>query len=129
AVGHIHDAGVIHRDVKPANILIDRERRARLTDFGVAQPGGTRMTETGKVFGTLGYMAPEVRAGADADERSDLYSAGIVLGESLGESSDPDLRRLAARMSADDPEQRPQSAAEALSMLDGGVTEPTAPLS
>ncbi len=117
ALEHIHAAGVIHRDVKPANVLIDRERHSRLTDFGVAQPGGTRMTETGKVFGTLGYMAPEVRTGADADERSDLYSAGVVLGEVLGDGGARELRRLVWRLKADDPELRPQSAREALAML------------
>ncbi|MDX6615775.1 MAG: eukaryotic-like serine/threonine-protein kinase [Solirubrobacterales bacterium] len=133
ALEHIHQAGVIHRDVKPANVLIDPDGRSRLTDFGVAQPGGgTRMTETGKVFGTLGYMAPEVRQGADADERSDLYSAGVVIAEATGDHGPADLRALAARLQAEDPQRRPRSAGAALALLDSGqqgtavLTAPTA---
>jgi hypothetical protein len=133
ALEHIHKAGVIHRDVKPANVLIDPDGRSRLTDFGVAQPGGgTRMTETGKVFGTLGYMAPEVRQGGDADERSDLYSAGVVIAEATGEHGPADLRALATRLQAEDPQRRPRSAGEALALLDSGqrgtavLTAPTA---
>jgi serine/threonine protein kinase len=133
ALEHIHAAGVIHRDVKPANVLIDPDGRSRLTDFGVAQPGGgTRMTETGKVFGTLGYMAPEVRQGGEADERSDLYSAGVVISEAIGDHGRADLGALAARLRDEDPQRRPRSAGEALALLDSGqastavLTAPTA---
>lgn len=122
ALAHIHGAGVIHRDVKPANVLIDREGRSRLTDFGVAQPrGATQMTEAGKVLGTLAYMAPEVRAGGKANERSDLYSAGMLLDEVVPAAAP--LRSLTTRLSAEDPGSRPASAQSALAMLEAGSGE------
>ena len=132
ALGHIHAAGVVHRDVKPANVLIDPDGHSRLTDFGVAQPNDAApLTETGKVIGTLGYMAPEVQRGEPASERSDLYSAGVVLEESLDESAPPELSRLVDSLTSEDPRQRPPSAAAALESLDTApratrlaVTEP-----
>src|SRR6266545_4770507 len=63
ALGAIHAAGVIHRDVKPSNVLLERDGTARLTDFGIARPeNATELTGTGQVLGTLKYMAPEVLA-------------------------------------------------------------------
>ncbi len=127
ALEHIHSAGVIHRDVKPANVLIDEQGRALLTDFGIAQPssGGTRITETGKVLGTRGYMAPEVEAGEPATKRSDLYSVGVVLGETLGAESPPELSTLAERLTAEDPKARPRSTRAALGMLESDPEAPT----
>jgi serine/threonine-protein kinase len=85
ALAHIHEAGVIHRDVKPSNVLIGGEGSPKLTDFGIARPSdATQITQTGHVIGTLSYMAPEVREGAPADERSDLFSLGVLLAESEG---------------------------------------------
>jgi len=124
ALAHIHGAGVVHRDIKPANVLIDRDGRSRLTDFGIAQPrDATQMTDAGKVLGTLAYMAPEVRAGARADERSDLYSAGILLEEVLPADGPTGLRSLAAALSAENPRARPASAQDALRMLDPGESK------
>jgi serine/threonine protein kinase len=127
ALAHIHRAGVIHRDVKPANVLFDRDGRSRLTDFGIARArDATQLTEAGRVVGTAAYMAPEVRAGGEAGERSDLYSAGILLGEIPGAS--PQVARLARRLAAEDPALRPASADAALAMLGEETSAATAPV-
>lgn len=127
ALSHIHAAGVVHRDVKPSNVLIDVEGRARLTDFGIAQPeDATRITSTGEVIGTLKYMAPEVLEGQQAAERSDLYACGVLLGECLGTNPPPQLASLVEHLTAPDPAGRPASAEHALALLETGVA-PTAP--
>jgi hypothetical protein len=126
ALASIHAAGVIHRDVKPSNVLLDRDDSARLTDFGIAHPeNATELTRTGQVLGTLKYMAPEVLAGNPATERSDLYACGVVLGECLGPAASPELVALADRLTADDPADRPTSADEALSLLDTAPRDAT----
>ena len=130
ALEHIHEAGVVHRDIKPANVLFDDAGRARLTDFGIAQPeDATRLTRTGNVVGTLRYMAPEVLEGQPADARSDLYSLGVLLGECAGERPAPGLAGLIERLTARNPSERPLTASAALALLaDGtGGAEPTAP--
>jgi len=89
ALAHAHERGVIHRDVKPQNVMVpDRPRSpygaAKLTDFGVAHLAGDEpLTRTGDVVGTLAYMAPEQAAGEQIDERCDLYALGLVLYEAL----------------------------------------------
>jgi len=119
ALAAIHAAGVVHRDVKPSNILLDPDGNAHLTDFGIAQPeDATQLTGTGEVIGTLKYMAPEVLAGDAATERSDLYALGVVLGEAVAGAATPQLEALIDRLTASDPHERPASARQATTLLD-----------
>jgi eukaryotic-like serine/threonine-protein kinase len=97
ALRHAHDRGVIHRDIKPGNLLLASNGQVKLSDFGIARLfGNTRLTSAGSVLGTAEYMAPEQAAGKPVDQRSDLYSLGAVmyvllarrpvfLGKSMGE--------------------------------------------
>jgi len=78
-----HRAGVVHRDIKSQNILIDAAGAVKVTDFGIARAGDSHMTEAGSVLGTAQYLAPEQAKGLPVDERSDLYSMGVVLYEML----------------------------------------------
>ncbi len=80
ALGHAHTRGIVHRDVKPANILLDLEGRILLTDFGIAKAveGATGLTGTGIIVGTPQYMAPEQAKGEAVDGRADQYALGLV---------------------------------------------------
>ncbi len=80
ALAHAHARGVLHRDVSAGNVMVDREGRGVLVDFGLAHTGAhTQLTRTGTTQGTLPYLAPEVWRGEKADARSDLYGLGVVL--------------------------------------------------
>ncbi len=84
ALGKVHAAGVVHRDIKSSNIMIDEDRRAILMDFGLAKPRHDRSVTTGHtLIGTPEYMAPELAEGQDASFRSDIYALGVVLYEML----------------------------------------------
>ena len=131
ALGEAHRLGVLHRDVKPANILFDDAGVARLGDFGVAHLGDLSATATAGVIGTLAYMSPEQRGGRPATARSDLYGVGVLLREMLtGEhpvlGEPPRLRpsdvhrelnlrhdALVSRLTEEDPDLRPHDAYEA----------------
>ncbi len=141
ALNYAHSQGVVHRDVKPANILITMEGHVKIADFGIAKLNQGLMTMPGQVLGSPAYMAPEQLSGEYADARSDLFSLGVILYSMLtgfrpfqGNSAatvsykvvnrDPlpvtsfdsefpaELDRLVSRAIAKDPEQRFQSGAE-----------------
>ncbi|MEO7149737.1 MAG: protein kinase, partial [Rhodanobacteraceae bacterium] len=84
ALAHAHQHGIVHRDVKPENVLFDQHGRALLTDFGIARASESlRVTREGATLGSSGYMSPEQARGLDIDGRSDLYSLGVVAYELL----------------------------------------------
>ena len=125
ALDHVHDARIVHRDVKPANVLMGRDGRARLTDFGIALPeDATQLTQTGGVMGTMRYLAPEVLQGEPATPASDLYALGMLVRDCI-EPEDGPLTALAGRLTAPDPGDRPRSAAAALALLEEAPTEVT----
>ena len=90
AIGAVHAEGVLHRDIKPGNVLLSADGTVKLTDFGIALQEGTRMTVTGMVLGSPAYMSPEQLAGQrDAvNEQTDVYALGVVLYECI-EGLDP----------------------------------------
>jgi serine/threonine-protein kinase len=156
ALSAAHAVGIVHRDIKPGNVMIATNGAVKVLDFGIAQSGdGTAITRTSTVVGTAAYMAPEQAAGHPADGRSDIYSLGCVLyatlagrppftGEAvaailhqhasvepppLDRNVPPWLAALVLQMLAKRPADRPQTAAEVRDRLTrgpAGVSEPTA---
>ena len=83
ALRFAHRRGIIHRDIKPHNVILDEEGRAKVTDFGIARAGASDMTMTGSIMGTAQYLSPEQAQGHAVGETSDLYAVGVVLYELL----------------------------------------------
>jgi serine/threonine-protein kinase len=155
---HAHDAGLVHRDVKPANLLVGHDDVLKIADFGIARAAeATRLTELGTVLGTAAYLSPEQAAGEEVTAATDLYSLGAVLYELLTgriplefgslaevaakqrqgliapvrdvEPSVPErLEAAVMHCLARDPRFRPQSAGELSRELEASVDHPTATL-
>ncbi len=153
ALGAAHEVGIVHRDIKPSNILVTKSGRVMVTDFGIAKAGeDTDLTEIGTLLGTAKYLSPEQVTGSEVDPRSDLYSLGVVLFESLtgrvpfqGDTDAamalarlqgtaprvrhyrPDVPRrlddLVARLLAVDPDDRPASATDVATAFSGVTTK------
>ncbi len=84
ALAYAHRTGLVHRDIKPGNILLSRDGKVQVTDFGIARAeAGSTMTQTGTILGTAYYLSPEQAQGLPLDGRSDIYSLGVVLYEML----------------------------------------------
>ena len=91
ALDAAHDRGLVHRDVKPANVLLDDAGHPYLTDFGITKPAGGDSTDTGQMVGTLDYLAPEQIRGEEVDGSTDCYALACVLYECL--TGTPPFRR------------------------------------
>lgn len=103
-----HGIGVVHRDIKTTNILLDNDRRPKIVDFGLATiQGGEKLTKVGSTIGTVAYMSPEQAQGGEVDQRSDLFSFGVVLYELIAGRTpfkrDTDVATMRA-ITADTPE-------------------------
>jgi eukaryotic-like serine/threonine-protein kinase len=83
AAGYAHRHGVVHRDLKPQNVIVDDEGKATVTDFGIARAGASEITQAGSVMGTPHYLSPEQAQGQAVTAVSDLYSVGVMLYEAL----------------------------------------------
>ncbi len=83
AAGFAHRHGVVHRDLKPQNVIVDDDGKATVTDFGIARAGASEITQAGSVMGTPHYLSPEQAQGQAVTAVSDLYSIGVILYEAL----------------------------------------------
>jgi eukaryotic-like serine/threonine-protein kinase len=108
-LAYAHARGVVHRDLKPGNLLRTRDGVLKIADFGIARAAEeTRVTQIGTVLGTLRYLAPEQAEGRDVGPEADVYSLAVVLDELLAEKP-RSVRRLLERCRARDPRRRPMS--------------------
>jgi beta-lactam-binding protein with PASTA domain/predicted Ser/Thr protein kinase len=154
AVRFAHEHGIVHRDIKPHNVIVDPAGRVRVLDFGIARAGASEITQTGSVMGTAQYLSPEQAQGLEVTPTSDIYSVGVVLYEMLtgrvpfeGDSAvavalkqvseqaappsalnpavPPALDRVVLRALAKDPANRFASAEEFSRALDAAEADPT----
>lgn len=152
ALAHVHERGILHRDVKPANVLTAADGRWLLADFGIARlHDATGLTATGTAIGTPAYLAPEQLTGEPVTPAADVYALGLTLIEAAtgrpvfaGSGTEAAMARLArdpdvsaapaawqgllATMTARDPADRPSAAAVARQLADDVVAAPTEPL-
>ena len=122
AIACVHDHGVLHRDIKCGNVLIDDGGHARLTDFGLARfEDSTQITRANEVVGTLRFLAPELIEGKPASRQSDLYALGVLLRTAAGDIRLPaPLPRLIGWLTEHDPSARPDDAHAVLAELQSG---------
>ncbi|HYP56252.1 MAG TPA: Stk1 family PASTA domain-containing Ser/Thr kinase [Solirubrobacterales bacterium] len=155
AAGFAHRHGVVHRDLKPQNVIVDAEGKATVTDFGIARAGASEITQVGSVMGTPHYLSPEQAQGQEVTAVSDLYAVGVILYEaltgrvpfeadsavaiamkqvshmpqrpsSINPSVSPALDAVTMRALEKDPGQRFQSAEAFIAALDAALREPGA---
>ena len=131
ALDYAHNQGIIHRDIKPQNALVNERGVVKLTDFGVAfRAGDTRLTRIGFAVGTPGYIAPEIMDGEDPTALTDIYAVGAAARVLLTKNHDelpPRLAEFINRTTAPNPAHRPQSALDALELLTGRRETPDGP--
>jgi len=155
AAGFAHRHGVVHRDLKPQNAIVDAEGKVTVTDFGIARAGASEITQAGSVMGTPHYLSPEQAQGQEVTAVSDLYSVGVILYEaltgrvpfeadsavaiamkqvshmpqrpsSINPSVSPALDAVVMRALEKDPGQRFQSAEAFIAALDAALADPGA---
>jgi tRNA A-37 threonylcarbamoyl transferase component Bud32 len=132
AVDTAHALGIVHRDLKPANLLLDERDGVQIADFGIASASGAapRLTLTGTVLGTAGYLAPEHARGEPATDASDRYSLAVVACELLTgrrppvHGLPPSLQEVLDRALSEHPRERPSTALELVSALEAACAFP-----